>query len=297
MLLWSILSSLRCLLMFINGLWHGFKIGLVRLRCWHLFQNSTHWLSRSSVFPTGNFFSWLETIWLDNLLICTSDKIPDALLYPDRTKALADGPSIALEVGYSETMQDLQNDARVLLEGSKGKIKLVILVKIEPPLQPDDTTLHSGSLQLWRYDDKTKKAFDAKVSRNVSRLRFLKMLENILTAIDLPSSSSRLQTLSKYNTTKVGYYSTQSSAPFETSAPIRSRQTPGTSGWSCGYGCGEKETSEVEEVEEVSRSRRGGRWCTKYCLKMACSKRRLATLPVGWTWDIVFYNNLAFRFI
>lgn len=55
-----------------------------------------------------------------------------------RSRGRADDPTIALEVGYSEALTDLQDDARVLLEGSKGKFKLVILVKIEPPSQPDD---------------------------------------------------------------------------------------------------------------------------------------------------------------
>ena len=48
-----------------------------------------------------------------------------------------DWPSIALEVGYSEDYADLLADANHLLEGSDGRIGLVIIVKLNP-LKPGE---------------------------------------------------------------------------------------------------------------------------------------------------------------
>ncbi|KAE8377015.1 hypothetical protein BDV26DRAFT_264496 [Aspergillus bertholletiae] len=72
-----------------------------------------------------------------------SSKTPDCIIVP------GDGtwPSIALEVGYSETYDELIADADILLEGSQGKIHVVIPVKLGT-LQPNDTHLQTGFVEL-----------------------------------------------------------------------------------------------------------------------------------------------------
>jgi hypothetical protein len=49
-------------------------------------------------------------------------------------------PTIALEVGYTETHADLIEDARQLLVVTEGQIGLVIIIKIEP-LKQGQTTI------------------------------------------------------------------------------------------------------------------------------------------------------------
>ena len=83
-----------------------------------------------------------------------SNKEPDAGFCPDDNTGL---PTIAVEVGYSETLDDLQFDARVLLEGSQGQIQLVILIHIQP-LQRGDTSIQKAVIQLWEYDFMRNKA-------------------------------------------------------------------------------------------------------------------------------------------
>jgi hypothetical protein len=78
-----------------------------------------------------------------NFLTYSSRKEPDAGLFADHNDSK---PTIALGAGYSESLADLRNDARTLLEGSQGVIRLVILIKIEP-LGPQDTSIQSGHLE------------------------------------------------------------------------------------------------------------------------------------------------------
>jgi hypothetical protein len=59
-----------------------------------------------------------------------------------------------LEVGYSETYQELLNDVDVLLEGSAGGIQQVILIKIEP-LSPNTSEIRQGFVEVWKYDEST----------------------------------------------------------------------------------------------------------------------------------------------
>jgi hypothetical protein len=63
-------------------------------------------------------------------------------------------PSIALEVGYSQTYEELLEDASLLLEGSEGRIGLVILIKIVP-LKDNETALQSGFVEFHTYDQET----------------------------------------------------------------------------------------------------------------------------------------------
>ena len=51
-------------------------------------------------------------------------------------------PTIALEVGYSESYEDLVGDARLLIEGTGGRISLVFLIKMDP-LGPGETRLQN----------------------------------------------------------------------------------------------------------------------------------------------------------
>ncbi|KAE8134447.1 hypothetical protein BDV38DRAFT_163048 [Aspergillus pseudotamarii] len=60
-------------------------------------------------------------------------------------------PGVTLEVGYSETYDKLLQDADLMLEGSQGKIRLVILVKLVPP-GPNDTHFETGFVELHEYN-------------------------------------------------------------------------------------------------------------------------------------------------
>ena len=64
-----------------------------------------------------------------------------------------------MELGYGETDDELLNDTNLLLEGSKGDIGFVILVKIER-LAADNHNgpIKTGYMELHRYSDDTGKA-------------------------------------------------------------------------------------------------------------------------------------------
>src|SRR5438034_984010 len=61
-----------------------------------------------------------------DVMLSRDTKCPDAVL----GNSELDEPIIALEVGFSEPLEELFNDARRLLQGSKGRIQIVILIKI-----------------------------------------------------------------------------------------------------------------------------------------------------------------------
>jgi hypothetical protein len=77
-------------------------------------------------------------------------------------------PSIALEVGYSEPYEKLLEDVTLLLEGSKGRIGLVILIKIIP-LEGNETVIQSGFIELYTYDQEEHKG----VKQSGRMVRFL----------------------------------------------------------------------------------------------------------------------------
>jgi len=81
-----------------------------------------------------------------------SEKIPDAGLLPRGRK----WPTLAIEVGYSESYEKLLEDATLLLEGSEGKIGLVILVKLAP-LKENETTLQFGFVEVHSFNKETGK--------------------------------------------------------------------------------------------------------------------------------------------
>jgi len=81
-----------------------------------------------------------------------SKKTPDAGIYPRGRK----WPSIALEAGYSESSEELIEDTKLLLEGSEGRIGLVIIVKVEP-LKPNEREIQNGFIQVYKYDQEMKR--------------------------------------------------------------------------------------------------------------------------------------------
>ena len=85
--------------------------------------------------------------FLKKTQIYTSSKIPDAGVYPYNRV----WPTIALEAGYSESYESLVEDATILLEGSKGGVGLVIIIKIFP-LKLGETTLQKGFVEVWCLD-------------------------------------------------------------------------------------------------------------------------------------------------
>jgi len=83
---------------------------------------------------------------------CRSKKEPDAATYPRGRK----WPTIALEAGYSESHNALIEDTKLLLEGSEGRIGLVIVAKLQP-LKSNETELQNGFVQVYSYDQETGK--------------------------------------------------------------------------------------------------------------------------------------------
>ncbi|QKX60531.1 uncharacterized protein TRUGW13939_07676 [Talaromyces rugulosus] len=81
-----------------------------------------------------------------------SKKIPDTTVYVERRVM----PTIALEVGYSESYDDLINDATLLLEGSRGRVGIVILIKLAP-LTALQQSVQSGFVEMHTYDKDTRK--------------------------------------------------------------------------------------------------------------------------------------------
>jgi hypothetical protein len=71
------------------------------------------------------------------------------MIYPVKRR----WPSIALEVGYSQPYNLLLEDVSLLLEGSDGRIGLVILVKLVP-LKDNEK---SGFVELYTYNKETHK--------------------------------------------------------------------------------------------------------------------------------------------
>jgi hypothetical protein len=59
-----------------------------------------------------------------------------------------------LEAGYSESHDALIEDTKLLLEGSEGRIGLVIVVKLEP-LKSNETEIQNGFVQVYEYDKET----------------------------------------------------------------------------------------------------------------------------------------------
>jgi hypothetical protein len=97
-----------------------------------------------------------------------NQKTPDASIFPgDPGRRWL---TICLEVGYSETYQELLNDADVLLEGSAGGIRLI---KIEP-LSPNTSETRQGFVEDWEYDESTgrEKKWSAKDRYDSSRISF-----------------------------------------------------------------------------------------------------------------------------
>ena len=60
-------------------------------------------------------------------------------------------PSIALETGYSEGGDELKDDADMLLAGSRGRLGIVITIKIDR-LAPGDSGPQNGYVEVWTWD-------------------------------------------------------------------------------------------------------------------------------------------------
>ncbi|KAK9368233.1 hypothetical protein V1509DRAFT_609751 [Lipomyces kononenkoae] len=82
-----------------------------------------------------------------------SAKDPYAGIYPRGRK----WPTMALEAGYSESYDALVDDMDLLLQGTQGRIGVVIVVKIEP-LAPGETEIQNGFVQVYEYDQKLNRS-------------------------------------------------------------------------------------------------------------------------------------------
>lgn len=63
-------------------------------------------------------------------------------------------PTIAVEVGYTETMSDLMDDADLLLEGSEAEIANVIVIKMQP-LRDNESEIQSAFVQVYQFDEQS----------------------------------------------------------------------------------------------------------------------------------------------
>ena len=59
-------------------------------------------------------------------------------------------PTVVFEFGYTERYEDLKDNAKLLLEGTQGKIIKVIIIKIEP-LLTGETTIQKGFVEVWSF--------------------------------------------------------------------------------------------------------------------------------------------------
>src|SRR5438034_7834770 len=91
----------------------------------------------------------LNDIWIHSNS-SSSEKDPVAGIYPRGRK----WPTIAIEAGYSESYEALIWDAKLLLEGSEGRIGLVIVAKLEP-LKSNETNIQNRFVQVYKYDQET----------------------------------------------------------------------------------------------------------------------------------------------
>ena len=63
-----------------------------------------------------------------------------------------------------EPTDDLQDDVKLLLEGSRGKISKAIIIKIEP-MRKGETAVQTGWVEMWNWSDgKARKVGGRKVS-------------------------------------------------------------------------------------------------------------------------------------
>jgi hypothetical protein len=77
--------------------------------------------------------------------------VPDALLFPDGRQ----WPTICVEIGYTEPYQKLLEDASLLLEGSKGRIGLVILIKVT--LKQGEIEITEAFVEVWKWTPQGRK--------------------------------------------------------------------------------------------------------------------------------------------
>ncbi|KAH8424781.1 uncharacterized protein LDX57_002524 [Aspergillus melleus] len=77
-----------------------------------------------------------------------NSKIPDTFLIP-RGETI--WPGLAFEFGYTESFEDLKQDADLLLRGSEGRIETVIIVKLDP-LRANETRVEGGFVEIYVFD-------------------------------------------------------------------------------------------------------------------------------------------------
>uniref|UniRef100_A0A093V3X8 tRNA pseudouridine synthase A n=1 Tax=Talaromyces marneffei PM1 TaxID=1077442 RepID=A0A093V3X8_TALMA len=111
----------------------------------------THYQKFNSLSP----LKWIVLLKLSTDRFMAVTKVPDGAFYPSLGRKW---PTIALEVGYAESYEDLVRDATLLMEGSKGKIGLVIIVKLQP-LEADETEIQKGFVEVWAYNYERKNCF------------------------------------------------------------------------------------------------------------------------------------------
>ena len=97
-------------------------------------------------------------------------------------------PTIAVECGYTESYASLKEDAKLLLEGSEGRIGKVVLVKLDEIGPGGD--IGSGFVEVWEYERGTMTA-RRRGGRFVSHILLLPLSLLIFAKKVYPASQSR----------------------------------------------------------------------------------------------------------
>ncbi|KKK25954.1 hypothetical protein ARAM_003530 [Aspergillus rambellii] len=101
----------------------------------------------------GSGFDWFQD-WLFEMRVQGYISRGSLSPHPNITLKGSSGRfsgSVALKVRFSETYNQLIADADLLLEGSQGKIRVVILVKLSP-LGLNDTHCQAGFVEVHEYN-------------------------------------------------------------------------------------------------------------------------------------------------
>jgi hypothetical protein len=137
---------------------HESVVGYFR---WNLAPEIRSWLNAVlpdvCVRPSGNTTKTLTHVdWRQSF-----NKEADEGLFIWSTEAGNYGycPTMVVEVGYSETQNELENDAWKWLWGSEGEVKSVVLIKLIKPSSPSDfgdATKWRGYLEIHIRDENLK---------------------------------------------------------------------------------------------------------------------------------------------
>lgn len=135
-----------------------------------------------------------------------SSRVPDTALV---TSTFGSYPIVVVEVGFTEPLDKLYQDAEALLWGSKGRVELVVILKVR-----EDDHQHLGSVYPW---GKTKERLQAMTHENLlSKIEDYCVVNKVKTVGDLTIDAYLYPKNRKTRPRKPVYtfaYADQSSSP------------------------------------------------------------------------------------